>query len=32
MESRYEPENVEAKARRFWDEELCFEVDEDPDK
>ncbi|MCI0517416.1 MAG: leucine--tRNA ligase, partial [Woeseiaceae bacterium] len=32
MESRYEPEKVEARARAVWEQERCFEVGEDPDK
>jgi leucyl-tRNA synthetase len=32
MESRYDPEKVEARARAFWHSERCFEVGEDPDK
>ncbi|HSD70447.1 MAG TPA: leucine--tRNA ligase [Woeseiaceae bacterium] len=32
MESRYDPEKVEARARTFWEQERCFEVGEDPDK
>jgi leucyl-tRNA synthetase len=32
MQSRYDPEKVEARARAFWDRERCFEVKEDPDK
>jgi leucyl-tRNA synthetase len=32
MDVTYEPELVEQKARAFWDDTRCFEVDEDPDK
>ncbi len=32
MESRYDPEKVEARARAYWESERCFEVGEDPDK
>ena len=32
MDSRYDPEKIEADARKFWDDERCFEVSEDPDK
>ena len=32
MTARYEPETIEQKARAFWDEERCFNVDEDPQK
>jgi leucyl-tRNA synthetase len=32
MDSRYEPDKIEANARAFWDRERCFEVDENPDK
>ena len=32
MDVRYQPESVEAKARRYWQDNRCFEVDEDPDK
>jgi len=32
MDSRYDPEAVEARAREYWDEQRCFEVSEDPDK
>jgi leucyl-tRNA synthetase len=32
MESRYDPEKTEATARAFWENQRCFEVDEDPDK
>jgi len=32
MITNYEPEKVEQRAREFWDESLCFEVAEDPDK
>ena len=32
MEVAYEPELVERKAREYWNEHRCFEVDEDPDK
>jgi leucyl-tRNA synthetase len=32
MDVTYEPELVEQKARAYWDDTRCFEVDEDPDK
>jgi len=32
MDVAYKPEQVEQKARRYWDDNRCFEVDEDPDK
>jgi leucyl-tRNA synthetase len=32
MDVAYNPENVERKARQYWDDNRCFEVDEDPDK
>lgn len=32
MDVEYEPELVEQKAREYWDNNRCFEVDEDPDK
>jgi leucyl-tRNA synthetase len=32
MDSRYDPQKIEAAARKFWDDERCFEVSEDPDK
>ena len=32
MDVRYEPESVEQKAREYWDENRCFEVDEDSTK
>jgi leucyl-tRNA synthetase len=32
MDVIYEPEKVERKAREYWVEKRCFEVDEDPDK
>ena len=32
MESRYEPQEIEARARGFWEKERCFEVGEDPNK
>lgn len=32
MDVAYEPEQIERKAREYWDENRCFEVDEDPDK
>jgi leucyl-tRNA synthetase len=32
MESRYEPQEIEAQARAFWESERCFEVDENPDR
>ena len=32
MDSRYDPEKVEARARAFWERERCFEVKEDPGK
>jgi len=31
-EVRYTPEDVERRAREYWDSERCFEVDEDPAK
>ena len=32
MDVRYEPESIEQKAREYWDENRCFEVDEDSTK
>jgi len=32
MDVAYNPDNVERKARQYWDDNRCFEVDEDPDK
>jgi leucyl-tRNA synthetase len=32
MDVAYKPEQVERKAREYWDDNRCFEVDEDPDK
>ncbi|MDA0679447.1 MAG: leucine--tRNA ligase [Proteobacteria bacterium] len=32
MDAAYNPEQVEQKAREYWEENRCFEVDEDPDK
>jgi leucyl-tRNA synthetase len=32
MDVAYKPEQVERKARQYWDDNRCFEVDEDPDK
>ena len=32
MDVAYQPELVEKKAREYWDDKRCFEVDEDPDK
>lgn len=32
MDVAYKPELVEQKARKYWDDNRCFEVDEDPDK
>jgi len=32
MDVDYKPEQVERKARKYWDDNRCFEVDEDPDK
>ena len=32
MDVAYKPEAVEKKARTYWDDNRCFEVDEDPDK
>ena len=32
MDVRYNPDSVEAKARTYWQDNRCFEVDEDPDK
>jgi leucyl-tRNA synthetase len=32
MSARYLPEDVERKARDFWAEQRCFEVDEDPSR
>ena len=32
MDSKYHPEQVEQRAREYWDRERCFVVDEDPDK
>jgi len=32
MDVAYKPEQVEQKAREYWDDNHCFEVDEDPDK
>ncbi|MCB1844265.1 MAG: class I tRNA ligase family protein, partial [Halioglobus sp.] len=31
-DARYTPEEVERRAREYWDSTRCFEVDEDPDK
>jgi leucyl-tRNA synthetase len=30
MKERYEPAEIEAEAQRYWDENRCFEVTEDP--
>ncbi len=30
MQERYEPSEIEAEAQRYWDENRCFEVTEDP--
>jgi leucyl-tRNA synthetase len=30
MKERYEPSEIEAEAQRYWDENRCFEVTEDP--
>jgi len=30
MQERYEPSAIEAEAQRYWDENRCFEVTEDP--
>jgi leucyl-tRNA synthetase len=30
MKERYEPSEIEAEAQRYWDENHCFEVTEDP--
>jgi leucyl-tRNA synthetase len=32
MDTRYDPQSVEQKAREYWDDNRCFEVGEDPDK
>lgn len=32
MDVEYKPEEVERRAREYWDETRCFEVDEDADK
>ena len=32
MDTRYDPQSVEQKARDYWDDNRCFEVVEDPDK
>ena len=32
MDVRYQPDLVEEKARRYWQDNRCFEVDEDPGK
>jgi len=32
MDVAYKPEQVEQRARKYWDDNRCFEVDEDPDK
>jgi len=32
MDERYTPEQIEAQAQRYWDENRVFQVDEDPDK
>jgi leucyl-tRNA synthetase len=32
MDVSYKPDLVEQKAREYWDDNRCFEVDEDPDK
>ena len=32
MDVAYKPDLVEQKARKYWDDNRCFEVDEDPDK
>ncbi len=32
MDVAYKPDLVELKARKYWDDNRCFEVDEDPDK
>ncbi|NOX69431.1 MAG: leucine--tRNA ligase [Gammaproteobacteria bacterium] len=32
MTTKYEPEKVEQRARDYWEQERCFEVDEDPGK
>jgi leucyl-tRNA synthetase len=32
MDKAYEPEKIELGAQAFWNENRCFEVDEDPDK
>jgi leucyl-tRNA synthetase len=32
MDTRYDPQTVEKKAREYWDDNRCFEVGEDPDK
>ena len=30
MQERYEPSEIEAEAQRYWDQNRCFEVTEDP--
>ena len=32
MDVTYNPDLVEKEAREYWENERCFEVDEDPDK
>ncbi|MGI9205267.1 MAG: leucine--tRNA ligase [Woeseiaceae bacterium] len=32
MDVAYKPDLVEQRARKYWDDNRCFEVDEDPDK
>jgi len=32
MDVAYNPEDVERNARQYWNDNRCFEVDEDPDK
>ena len=32
MDKAYEPAEIEVEAQAFWDQNKCFEVDEDPDK
>ena len=32
MDVAYKPDRVEQKARNYWDDNRCFEVDEDPEK
>lgn len=32
MDVAYIPERIEQKARQYWDDNRCFEVEEDPDK